>query len=55
MPSYPIQRKLGDGTVHAVGFGAMGISVWYGAIESDEDRFKVNDNELSIIDLLYEG
>ncbi|KAJ7629480.1 NADP-dependent oxidoreductase domain-containing protein [Mycena polygramma] len=38
-------RKLGrsDGSVSEIGFGAMGISAFYGAVESDEERFKVLD------------
>ncbi|KAJ6482299.1 NADP-dependent oxidoreductase domain-containing protein [Mycena vitilis] len=36
-------RKLGNSTFSGVGFGAMGISTWYGAVESDEERFKVLD------------
>jgi hypothetical protein len=34
-------RKIGNSTFPAIGFGAMGISGFYGEIESDEDRFKV--------------
>ncbi len=34
-------RKLGGTPVSAIGFGAMGISAPYGAVESDEERFKV--------------
>ncbi|KAJ6568369.1 Aldo/keto reductase [Mycena vulgaris] len=37
-------RKLGDTKVSAIGFGAMGLSGFYGdAITSDEERFKVLD------------
>ncbi|KAJ7097433.1 NADP-dependent oxidoreductase domain-containing protein [Mycena epipterygia] len=36
-------RKIGDALVPEIGFGAMGISAFYGAVESDEDRFKVLD------------
>ncbi|KAJ7300908.1 Aldo/keto reductase [Mycena albidolilacea] len=36
-------RKIGDSTFSAIGFGAMGISTYYGAVESDEERFKVLD------------
>jgi len=39
--SYPT-RKIGDDDVSAIGFGAMGISVYYGPIAPDEERFKVN-------------
>ncbi|KAJ7670089.1 NADP-dependent oxidoreductase domain-containing protein [Mycena polygramma] len=36
-------RKIGNSTFSGIGFGAMGISTWYGAVESDEERFKVLD------------
>ncbi|KAK7057612.1 Aldo-keto reductase [Favolaschia claudopus] len=36
-------RKIGEAKVAEIGFGAMGISSFYGAIESDEERFKVLD------------
>ncbi|KAJ7606326.1 NADP-dependent oxidoreductase domain-containing protein [Roridomyces roridus] len=36
-------RSIENATFSAIGFGAMGISGFYGAIESDEDRFKVLD------------
>ncbi|KAJ7271577.1 NADP-dependent oxidoreductase domain-containing protein [Mycena rebaudengoi] len=36
-------RRIGDQTFSAIGFGAMGISAYYGEIESDEQRFKVFD------------
>ncbi|KAJ7123426.1 NADP-dependent oxidoreductase domain-containing protein [Mycena epipterygia] len=36
-------RKIGNALVPEIGFGAMGISAFYGAIESDEERFKVLD------------
>ncbi|KAJ7813692.1 NADP-dependent oxidoreductase domain-containing protein [Mycena olivaceomarginata] len=36
-------RKIGSSTFPAIGFGAMGISTFYGAVESDEERFKVLD------------
>ncbi|KAJ6532851.1 NADP-dependent oxidoreductase domain-containing protein [Mycena vulgaris] len=36
-------RKIGDSTFSAIGFGAMGISAFYGEVESDEERFKVFD------------
>jgi aryl-alcohol dehydrogenase-like predicted oxidoreductase len=35
-------RKIGQAHVSEIGFGAMGISTFYGAVESDEDRFKVS-------------
>ncbi|KAJ7280243.1 NADP-dependent oxidoreductase domain-containing protein [Mycena rebaudengoi] len=37
-------RKIGEALVPAIGFGAMGISTFYGAVESDEERFKVLDS-----------
>ncbi|KAF7361346.1 Aldo-keto reductase [Mycena sanguinolenta] len=36
-------RKIGQASVPEIGFGAMGISRFYGAVESDEERFKVLD------------
>jgi aryl-alcohol dehydrogenase-like predicted oxidoreductase len=38
-------RKLGKNgpEVVAEGFGLMGLSIWYGSIQSDEERFKVLD------------
>ncbi|KAJ7254985.1 Aldo/keto reductase [Mycena haematopus] len=36
-------HKIGSSTFSSVGFGAMGMSSYYGAIESDEERFKVLD------------
>jgi aryl-alcohol dehydrogenase-like predicted oxidoreductase len=36
-------RKIGSTDVSAIGFGAMGISAFYGSVESDEERFKVLD------------
>ncbi|KAF8187577.1 NADP-dependent oxidoreductase domain-containing protein [Mycena galopus ATCC 62051] len=36
-------RKIGNSTFSGIGFGAMGISSFYGAVESDEERFKVLD------------
>lgn len=34
-------RKIGDTLVPPIGFGAMGISGFYGTVGSDEERFKV--------------
>ncbi|KAF9566055.1 Aldo/keto reductase [Agrocybe pediades] len=42
MPQLPT-RKIGKDDVTAIGFGLMGLSAFYGAIESDEERFKVLD------------
>ncbi|KIM70472.1 hypothetical protein SCLCIDRAFT_100706 [Scleroderma citrinum Foug A] len=43
--SYPT-RKIGDADISAIGFGAMGISAFYGPVEPDEERFKVLDAAL---------
>ncbi|KAG9309676.1 NADP-dependent oxidoreductase domain-containing protein [Chiua virens] len=40
--SYPT-RKIGNTPVSAIGFGAMGISAFYGTTDPDEERFKVLD------------
>jgi len=34
-------RKVGSAQVSAIGYGAMGISTFYGAAQPDEERFKV--------------
>jgi hypothetical protein len=34
-------RKIGADSVTAIGFGLMGMSKWYGPLESDESRLKV--------------
>ncbi len=39
-------RKIGDDDVTAVGYGAMGISAWYGKVLPDEERFKVSGERL---------
>ncbi|KAF7978875.1 hypothetical protein HWV62_44363 [Athelia sp. TMB] len=36
-------RKIGNSTVSAIGYGAMGISVGYGDALPDEERFKILD------------
>ncbi|KAF7975782.1 hypothetical protein HWV62_8599 [Athelia sp. TMB] len=36
-------RKIGNTTVSAIGYGAMGISVGYGDALPDEERFKILD------------
>ncbi|KAJ7218139.1 Aldo/keto reductase [Mycena pura] len=44
MPSSMSLRKLNDTKVSAIGYGAMGLSGFYGeAVTSDEERFKVLD------------
>ncbi|KAJ7787832.1 Aldo/keto reductase [Mycena olivaceomarginata] len=40
MPTSTITRKIVNSTFPAIGFGAMGISLYYGAVESDEECFK---------------
>ncbi|KAJ7573405.1 NADP-dependent oxidoreductase domain-containing protein [Mycena floridula] len=42
MPSI-LHRKIGEASVPAIGFGVMGISAGYGAIDTDEARIKVLD------------
>ncbi|KAJ7778912.1 NADP-dependent oxidoreductase domain-containing protein [Mycena metata] len=39
----PPKRTIGDSTFSAIGFGAMGLSSFYGQVDSDEERFKVLD------------
>ena len=34
-------RKVGNTEVSAIGYGAMGISSYYGSAPPDEERFKV--------------
>lgn len=51
MPSKPVPlRTLGkDGPkVPALGFGLMGLSVAYGAVPSDEERFKLLDRAVEL-------
>lgn len=36
-------RKIGQTDVTAIGYGAMGISVFYGTPKTDEEGMKVND------------
>lgn len=38
-------RKIGNTEVSAVGFGAMGLSVFYGRPKPDEERFKVDNHK----------
>ncbi|KAJ7207937.1 NADP-dependent oxidoreductase domain-containing protein [Mycena pura] len=40
-------RKIGQAHVPEIGFGAMGISAFYGATEPDEERFKILDAALA--------
>ncbi|KAF9001661.1 NADP-dependent oxidoreductase domain-containing protein [Cyathus striatus] len=39
-------RKIGNDQVNEIGFGAMGISSYYGSVDPDEERFKVLDAAL---------
>lgn len=51
MTTKPIPlRKLGrDGpSIPALGFGLMGMSIAYGTIPSDEDRFAVLDRAVEL-------
>ncbi|ESK95457.1 aldo-keto reductase [Moniliophthora roreri MCA 2997] len=41
-------RKIGNALVHPIGFGAMGISRFYGKVGPDEERFKVLDAALAL-------
>jgi hypothetical protein len=51
-PSLPT-RKIADATVTALGFGAMGMSAFYGsgAVESDEARFKASPDYMLTMDV----
>ena len=44
------QRRLGKNgpRVSAIGFGAMGLSMFYGTPASDEERFKVFDRAIEL-------
>lgn len=54
--AYPT-RKIGKGdtSVSAIGFGAMGISAYYGDTEPDEERLKVGVDHWSIMQLYTHG
>ncbi|KAH8833005.1 Aldo/keto reductase [Flagelloscypha sp. PMI_526] len=41
--SYQQKRSIGDSTFNAIGYGAMGLSAYYGQVGSDEERFKILD------------
>jgi aryl-alcohol dehydrogenase-like predicted oxidoreductase len=48
-PATPTRRIGSDGpTVPAIGFGLMGLSSFYGSVDSDEERFKVLDRALEL-------
>ncbi|KAK0440624.1 NADP-dependent oxidoreductase domain-containing protein [Armillaria borealis] len=36
-------RKIGDALINPIGFGAMGLSSYYGSVDSDKERFKILD------------
>lgn len=40
MPALPT-RRIGNDDVVEIGLGLMGLSGFYGQVESDEERFKV--------------
>ena len=43
MPAQLPTRKLGNDQVTAIGWGAMGLSAFYGTPQPDEERFKVRN------------
>ena len=45
-------RKVGNDDVTAIGFGAMGISAFYGSIQPDEERLQVSQTRCSLADFL---
>lgn len=48
-PSFPTRQLGKDGPhVPALGFGAMGLSAFYGPPLPDEERFKVLDRALEL-------
>ena len=48
-PATPTRRIGSDGPiVPAIGFGLMGLSSFYGSVDSDEERFKVLDRALEL-------
>lgn len=56
MPQLPT-RKLGKNgpEVCALGFGAMGLSAFYGKPEADEERFKVLDRALELGETFWDS
>jgi aryl-alcohol dehydrogenase-like predicted oxidoreductase len=49
MTSIPTRRLGKNGPqVAAIGFGAMGLSAFYGTTASDEERFKVIDRTIEL-------
>ncbi len=47
LPTLPT-RKIGEDNVTSIGYGAMGISRYYGAIGSDEERLKVRTLDFEV-------
>ena len=49
-------RKLGRNgpQVSAIGFGAMGLSAAYGAIGTDDERFKIYDRAIELGNTLFD-
>lgn len=41
-----LTRKIGDVEVSAIGYGAMGLSAFYGQVGSDEERLDVGHSYL---------
>ena len=37
-------RKIGNDDVAGMGLGLMGLSAFYGQVDSDEERFKVDSH-----------
>jgi len=49
MSSMPTRQLGKNGPfVSAIGFGAMGLSAFYGKIDPDEERFKVLDRAIEL-------
>jgi len=46
-------RKIGNAFVPPIGFGAMGVSLAYGPVDSDEERFKVCNYTDLILDYFF--
>lgn len=46
IPTRPLGRN--GQQVSAIGFGAMGLSAYYGAVASDEERFKILDRAIEL-------